>query len=142
MCAAEPGSPPKGRLGKTILLVLLLGTGACVRYHRQDAIHLSTDPQGAAILADGNDTGYTTPAWLPLSGGESVLVLRRPGFVEERVVVRRGEDVSVIGPKVWITSSSTFSPFPVAVTLEDAVSPFRVDAHPYPRRLHLKLLPR
>jgi hypothetical protein len=131
--------PPR-RVIRAALAGLLVGASACVRYRRQDAVYLSTDPPGAAILVDGADSGYTTPAWLPLSGGERRVVLRRAGYLDENLVLRRGEDVELVGLRVWISSSSTFSPFPVTVSLRDAIAPIKIDAHPFPRRLHLQLL--
>jgi serine/threonine protein kinase len=44
---------------------------------------VSSTPAGANIYVDGRDTGKLTPAQVPLDKGQHVVLVRKPGFIDE-----------------------------------------------------------
>jgi serine/threonine protein kinase len=44
---------------------------------------VSSTPAGASVYVDGKDTGKLTPAQVPLDKGQHVVLVRKPGFIDE-----------------------------------------------------------
>jgi len=60
-------------------------------------IEFTSDPEGAAIFIDGNDTGMVTPATIAVDPGEHTWKLTLEGYKEETgtITVEEGETETV-----------------------------------------------
>lgn len=125
-----------------ILLVLPLLAPGCVRLTRVGKVFLSSDPQGAAVLVEGRDTGLSTPTWVQVgSTGSRSITLRREGYREETFAV--GSDLEWEGTSLDAMRSFRYRgfPLPYILTTEDLFVPLRARTGPAPSHVHLKLLP-
>lgn len=68
---------------RALLVCLCLPLSGCLFWAEQDAVLVSSDPLGARILVDGEDTGRTTPARLLIGGNfgtDHVIELQKRGY--------------------------------------------------------------
>lgn len=126
---------------RALLLCCLLP--ACTFFDGDDRVLVTSTPAGARILLDGEDTGKTTPAMVPLGGilgSDHEFTVRKRGFdPESRRVVHYTRGYSArwidgaIEPGLWN--------LPLWWPLGDWVMPFGVRWIYVPHEVHVQLYP-
>ncbi|MFQ5507205.1 MAG: PEGA domain-containing protein [Planctomycetota bacterium] len=131
---------PRPRLTLLVVPVLL---GSCIYPRGDSRVFVTSDPAGADILVDGEDSGQTTPGVLDLGGflgGSHRLSILKKGFeTEERTV----SHYTRVIPSRMRDGVSEFSlpPFPLLFTFGDLFFPFEIRWVYVPHNLHVKLFP-
>jgi hypothetical protein len=129
------------------LLLLLAASGgllapACVSLRAEDRLFVSTEPPGASVYVNGQDTGFTTPTWLRLGMvGAPRVTLRLKGHRAESFLV--GSSSLLEGASLEAAESVRYLDAPLFSYLapEDVLVPIRIRLRRAPGRVHLKLLP-
>lgn len=124
-----------------IALALLLGSTACTWAEGNPYVLVASEPSGASILVDGDDSGLTTPARLELGGffGSShEITVRKAGYQPETRAVYHYSSYSSsrwidgsAAPEVWT--------FPLFWTPGDFLFPFASSWSYVPAELYIKL---
>lgn len=125
------------------LLWPLLCTAGCTWFAGEDRLLVTSDPPGASVFVDGQDTGRTTPVRLLIGGnfgGDHVVELRKPGY---RPAVRTVYQHTEGYTSKWIDGAYDIAmpPLPLFWTAGDFVFPFGVRGALVPQELHCKLYP-
>ena len=120
--------------------VLWLCLSACTYVHGDSRVLVTSEPPGADILVDGEDTGFTTPTMLDLGaffGDSHVVTVQMDGFEPEtREVVHR----RIWRGSRWIdgTDLRVFA-FPLHWTFGDFFTPLEVEFLYVPAELYIVL---
>lgn len=128
------------RWSRCTLLPFTLLAG-CVSWTAQREVLISSEPLGAHIAIDGNDTGKTTPARLTLGGyfgtGHTVL-LTKPGY---RPAARRlyRYDEGYTSRLVDAAFAIELPPLPLFWNAGDLLFPFAVRSALMPGELYVQL---
>lgn len=109
-------------------LMLLLLTPACTWWSSKERVLVASEPPGAHIWVDGEDTGKTTPATLDIGGhfgANHVLELRKKGY---RPAVRRSYQYTEGYTVRWIEGAldERVPTLPIFWTTGDMFFPFGV----------------
>ncbi len=126
---------------RTLLLCCLLP--ACTYANGDHRVLVTSTPAGARILVDGEDTGKTTPAMVPLGGilgSDRNLTVRKKGFdPEHRRVVHYTRSYAAR----WIDGAvePTLWSLPLWWPLGDWVLPLGVRWTYVPHEVHVQLYP-
>ena len=117
---------------------------ACTYFQGNPRVLITSEPQGAVILLDGEDTGRTTPAVLELGGmfgSDHVVTLEKDGFEPES---RSLEQRTTTRTSRWIDGGVDNYPiiaFPFWWTLGDWFLPFEVNWQYVPQEIYVRLYP-
>ncbi|MFM1872905.1 MAG: hypothetical protein RL398_2327 [Planctomycetota bacterium] len=128
---------------RRLLPLCLAFSAGCTWFHNDPYVLITSEPLGARIALDGQDTGRTTPTRLELSGyyGDDHLIeLTMPGYApERRILVQHTEHYT----SKWIDGAfeNVLPPLPLFWTGGDFVFPFGVRAAIVPGELHCRLRP-
>jgi len=111
-----------------LVLLLLLLCPACTWWSSKERVLVASEPPGAAIWLDGQDTGKTTPATLDIAGhfgADHVLELRKRGY---RPAVRRSYQYTEGYTVRWIEGAldEQLPVLPIFWTTGDMIFPFGV----------------
>jgi len=121
-----------------IALALGASLPSCVLFRSDPRCYIFSEPPGAAVLVDGVDTGFTTPA--VLEPGSATIGVEKDGyFSQARSVDGR---ISFRFPRHNDGGASVYAiAFPLFWTFEDLIFPFQVRTREHPRRLYFRLVP-
>ena len=124
-----------------ILWLPLLASSACTWWSSRENVLITSDPLGAHIHVDGEDTGKTTPAQLAIGGNfgaDHVVELHLRGH---RPAVRTLYQQTEGYTSKWIDGAVdiVLPPIPIFWTAGDFVFPFAVRGAMVPIELHVKL---
>ncbi len=123
------------------LFLLLLLCPACTWWTSTEHVLISSDPLGARILVDGEDSGRTTPARLRLGGffGKNhTITLQKKGYRQaDRRVCQYTEGYT----SKWIDGAydTVMLPLPLFWTPGDFVTPFGIRSAIIPGELWIVL---
>jgi len=117
--------PPTLRAAISIA-ALLLGTGCHAIGLTRTAVSFATDPPGARVLVDRQDSGFVTPCRLTLpSGSHHRIEIAMAGYAPVTLRVDHGPRTDVVlwrdmsvGPQTWR--------FPLWLNFEDFFEPFHI----------------
>lgn len=128
-------------LAAWMLAACLPGLGSCTWFHGDSHVFVYSDPAGATILVDGEDSGETTPARLDLGGmlgTDHRITLRKAGYREASDTVYH---YTTGYTSKWIDGADTLVVFrfPVFWTAGDFIFPFGVRWQYVPHELMVKL---
>ena len=120
---------------------LLLALGACTWWSSNEKVLITSDPLGARVYVDGEDTGQTTPTVLAIGGNfgsDHQIELRKPGY---RPGGRRLYQHTEGYTSKWIDGAydAVMLPLPFFWTAGDFVFPFAVRGALVPGDVHVKL---
>lgn len=123
------------------LLLCLLPCGACTWWKSREQVLISSDPLGARITVDGQDTGKTTPASLTLGGFfgyDHTVTLTKKGY---RPAQRRIYQYTEGYTSKWIDGAydPVMPPLPLFFTAGDMVFPFGIRSAVIPAELLIRL---
>jgi hypothetical protein len=124
-----------------VLLLPLLFTGACVWWQSEDQVLFTSDPLGAHVAIDGNDTGRTTPVRMPIAGNFGTnhsVTLTKAGYRPQTLRIYQQTEGYT---SKWIDGAydPTMPPLPLFWTAGDLFVPFGVRGAIVPKELHAKL---
>jgi len=124
-----------------LVACLLACTPACTYVKSLENVLVTSDPLGARILVDGEDTGKSTPARLTIGGNfgtDHVIELTKPGY---RPVQRRVYQYTEGYTSRWIDGAYDMAmpPLPLFWTLGDFVTPFGVRGAIIPAELYVQM---
>ena len=123
------------------LCLLLLLCPACTFWSSRENVLVASQPLGARIWVDGEDTGKTTPATVPIGGlfgGDHSIVLQKKGY---RPAGRRVYQYTEGYTSRWIDGAYDVAmlPLPFFWTPGDFLLPFGVRAAILPAELYVVL---
>ena len=123
------------------VLPFLLACPACTSWSSQDHVLIASEPLGAHIAIDGQDTGKTTPSRLQLGGNvghDHEVVLTMKGYRPAR---RRLYHYTEGYTSKWIDGvyDPVLPALPIFWTVGDFVFPFAVRSALLPAELHVRL---
>lgn len=129
------------RLSLLPLLACLTAGSACTYWKSHEGVLISSEPLGARIVVDGNDTGKTTPARLNIGGNfgtDHTIELKKPGY---RTATRRLYQQTEFYTSRWNNGVYDFvmPPLPIFWTTGDVVTPFGVRGALIPSELYVPL---
>ncbi len=124
-----------------LLLALCVCAASCTWFRRNSEVLITSEPPGARILLDGEDTGETTPHAFDIAnnfGGDHALELQKDGYRPERRLLRqytRGYTSR------WIDGAGPpdLPPWPLDWTLGDWIFPFGVKGAIVPGEVYVRL---
>jgi hypothetical protein len=124
-----------------LLAYLVAGLPACTWWQSGEHVLVSSEPLGARIAIDGQDTGKTTPARLAIGGNfgsDHLLELDKPGY---RTARRRLYQHTEGYTSRWNDGVYEFvmPPLPLFWTPGDFAFPFGVRGALLPAELHVQL---
>jgi hypothetical protein len=132
---------PFNALAACLLACLLACMPACTYWKSHDNVLVTSNPLGARILVDGEDTGKTTPARLTIGGNfgtDHIIELTKPGF---RSAKRRVYQWTEGYTSRWNDSAYDLGmpPLPLFWTMGDFVTPFAIRGAILPAELYIQL---
>ncbi|MEZ5987874.1 MAG: PEGA domain-containing protein [Planctomycetota bacterium] len=130
-------------MARLLTIALLLLLPSCVWFDGDSRVFVSSDPQGARIWIDGEDSGHTTPAALQLgalNGSDHVIRVVKRGFDPEERLVSHYTTLDTTKLNEWVGAVPDI-PFPTWATFGDLLFPFEVRWVYVPHNLHVKLFP-
>lgn len=138
--AAPPPAPARGRriLAAGLAAVTL---PACTAWHSREHVLISSDPPGARIVVDGQDTGHTTPSRLAIGGNfgtDHEVVLEKDGYrPARRTLYQHTEGYT----SKWLDGAYelVMPPLPFFWTTGDMLLPFGVRGALLPAELYVQL---
>ncbi|MFY9345595.1 MAG: PEGA domain-containing protein [Planctomycetota bacterium] len=126
---------------RTVFVLLCCLLPACTWWTSREQILVSSEPLGARIAVDGQDTGKTTPTALPIGGFfgfDHEIVLTKKGYRPARVqICQYTEGYS----SKWIDGvyGPVMLPLPLFWTPGDTVFPFGIRSAVIPAEVRLVL---
>jgi hypothetical protein len=128
------------RLAPTVLALCSLAASACIAPDRPPGLVLASEPPGARILVDGNDSGWVTPMALHLDRGDRTRVdLVLEGYRPATMVVEPGGQAWYV--ILWRESYKDWDTwrFPIWLNYEDFLAPVKVTRSLQPSRIFVPL---
>ncbi|HKD99804.1 MAG TPA: PEGA domain-containing protein, partial [Planctomycetota bacterium] len=130
-------------MSRALLFLLALATTAstpaCVWWRRDPKLFVYSDPPGARVFIDGQDSGFTTPVVLEPASSLRVSV-EKPGY--KRAVRPVDTERYFRIPKWNDGGTADFSlTLPIFFTFHDFIFPFQFSRRKHPRRLYFQLEP-
>jgi hypothetical protein len=126
---------------RLIAVLLLCFTCSACWFSSRERVLIASQPLGARILVDGEDTGRTTPASLPLGGlfgHDHTIELQKKGY---RPAVRRIYQYTEGYTSKWIDGAYDVVMFPLPFfwTAGDLLAPLGIRAAILPAELYVVL---
>ena len=120
------------------LAPLALGLCASCQVIRQSGVTLASEPPGARIFVDDQDSGFVTPCNLGLSRDEQTLELRLEGY---RSVARHISPDTRTWGILWNECFLSFQTwrFPLWLSWVDGLMPFKIERAYSPGRIFVRL---
>lgn len=118
------------------LPVLLLGLAAC---RATLPVHFSSNPPGAAVIVDGQDTGFVTPCLMELADVPTRQVqFQLPGFRTEARTLRYAKRTELV---FWSEASGPLKAwnFPLWLGSQDFFLPRKNLSGEAPARVYVRL---
>ena len=138
---ARPIVHPAVRL--LILLPMLgglLGSSGCRVFGMDNAqVSFFSEPPGAKVIVDRQDSGFVTPCRLTLaSRDDHQIELELPGYATARLGLEPSMDHDLI---LWQDMTLEFGQwrFPLWLNTKDTFSPFKLEANLHPGRVFVRL---
>ncbi len=124
-------------LATWIALAGLLSSGCQIK-HRVPGVVVASDPPGAKVLVDGQDSGFVTPCNLGLDRERSDLDLVLPGYQVARVSVRPDSESYSMRYIDMYSDYRTWC-FPAWLNFKDFFFPFKKRQWLAPARIHVPM---
>jgi hypothetical protein len=122
------------------VLLLLLGSSGCRLIGRGDAqVSFFSEPPGARVIVDHQDTGFVTPCRLSLQARDDHRVeLELAGYSTARLDLDPNMDTDVI---FWRDMALNLGQwyFPLWLNFQDSIHPFKIHANLHPGRVFVRL---
>lgn len=124
-----------------LLASFFVALSACTSWQSHGDVLICSEPLGARILVDGEDTGETTPALLAIGGNfcsDHVIELAKPGYrtATRRVYQHTEGYTSKINDGVY---TLVMPPLPIFWTSGDLLMPFGIRGALLPAELYVRL---
>lgn len=129
------------RCPSPLLALSLAALASCTAWRERENVLISSDPMGARILVDGEDSGYTTPHRLTIGGNfgtDHTISLEKRGYRRaDRRLYQHTEGYT----SKWIDGAFDLAmpPLPLFWTAGDFVLPFGVRGALLPAELFVRL---
>lgn len=135
-----PRVAPRHALRLLVLAAMALGTGC--RNVSPAGVHFSSEPPGATILVDGQDSGWVTPCEVDLDvEREHEVDLALEGFATRRFLLVPDEQRSFVSWNQGVNGLRTRQRAPFLIPAVDLVLPFREVRALAPGRIFVRLHP-
>jgi hypothetical protein len=122
------------------VLLVLLACGGCRLFGMGDAqVSFFSEPPGARVIVDHQDTGFVTPCRLTLASRDDHKVdLELSGYSTARIDLDPNLDTDVI---FWRDMALNLGQwyFPLWLNFQDTIHPFKLQANLHPGRVFVRL---
>jgi len=127
---------PRSRL---LLPALALGLSGCGIFRAGDAkVALASDPPGARVLVDNEDSGFVTPCVLALPRDDLRIDLVYPGFeTATRLLTPESNIYTIFWHEMYIRS--VVWKFPLWLNTKDFFAPIKYQRYMSPNRVYVRL---
>lgn len=120
-------------------LSMALALEACQLLPKDADVTFASDPPGARILIDGQDTGFVTPCCMALERNDDTrLDIKLPGYVTATRFLTPDHQVYTMLWREMIVSRRTFR-FPLWLNVRDFFVPIKYDKTMAPGRIFVRL---
>ncbi|MFT5051262.1 MAG: hypothetical protein ACI8QZ_002673 [Chlamydiales bacterium] len=125
------------RIASLLLLTgaTLLASSGC---QSTPMVSLATDPPGAQIVIDGEDSGYVTPCVMTLANEGHRVDLILPGYSPATRYMSRAKPAQIILWTELMGNLHTWR-FPLWLNYRDFFVPIEAPSGPFPRRMFVRL---
>lgn len=114
---------------------------ACVTFESPAGTSISSEPPGARVVIDGEDSGFVTPCYLRLHKGEDYDVrVELDGFQTAKFELDQSTSFYTVPWSDGYTVPHAFR-FPLFLEARDLFVPFRIDTRTHPGRVFVRLQP-
>lgn len=128
---------------RRLLAVLALALAPGCLTVTPPASAFASEPPGARVYIDGQDSGWVTPCLIALDPEETHAVsLELDGFTPYTIELRPSLRVHVIDWDLGATGAQSTIHVPIFLPPEDLARPFRVDDGLQPARIFARLRPK
>jgi hypothetical protein len=134
---ARPIVHPAVRL--LILVPMLLGGSGCRLFGMSDSqVSFFSEPPGAKVIVDRQDSGFVTPCRLTLAHDDHGIELELPGYATAHLALEPSMDHDLI---LWQDMTLEFGQwrFPLWLNTKDTFSPLKLEANLHPGRVFVRL---
>jgi hypothetical protein len=135
--AAQHHNSKRARWPLQLLLCAALSmSGGCVSVQSQPRLFVFSDPEGATVYINGEDTGFTTPAQIDPAVGQ--VSVSKEGYVSQ---VRKVTSVTYFRYPRWNDGGTPDYTVTLSIlrVWRDFLFPFQFYTWESPRRLYFKL---
>jgi len=122
---------------RTLWSALLVLASACAGPHPSI---FATDPPGARVIIDGEDSGFVTPCAIDLPSDPHVIDFTLPGYASARRTTYPETQRYAILYREWISNTDTWR-FPLWLNVEDLFVPIKTISTQSPQRIFVRLRP-
>jgi hypothetical protein len=122
-----------------LALILILVLVSCQSTSRFTGLSVSSDPPGAHVYINGQDTGFVTPCLLDTADADATeLRLDLEGYAPARRSLTRVGRTRIIFWNEMLASWNTWH-FPLFLNYEDFFAPVKHSEVPWPARIFVRL---
>jgi PEGA domain len=116
-------------------LAALIELAAC---HSTPLVHLASDPPGAQVLVDDEDSGFVTPCVMALPNTAQRIDFLLPGYATATRYLARDVRAEIVLWNDMLASYNTWH-FPLWLNYRDFFIPIEKTSGPFPTRLFVRM---
>lgn len=98
----------------------------------------ATDPPGALVIVNGEDSGFVTPCAMDLSSDPHVIEFTLPGYASATRKTYPEKQRYAVLYREWISNTDTWR-FPFWLNVEDLFVPIKIISTQSPQRIFVRL---
>lgn len=121
-----------------LIALLLAGSSSCVAIVKPPGVVVASNPPGARVLVNGEDTGFVTPCNLGLPHETATIDLVLPGYQSAQVTVRPTAKNYMIPRRDAMANYNTWYFF-LWLNVVDFITPIKRVKRLSPSRIHVPL---
>jgi hypothetical protein len=122
--------------------LVLAGSGASCMTVSPPATAFASEPPGARVQVDGQDSGWITPCLIALDTDEShVVTLALDGYVPREIRLEPLRRTMIIDWEQAVAGIESSTVFPLLMPMQDLLLPFRQSRSLAPGRVFVRLRP-
>jgi hypothetical protein len=125
-----------------VLALALAGLGASCMTVSPPATSFASEPPGARVQVDGQDSGWITPCLIALDTDEShVVTLALDGYESREIRLEPLDRTMIIDWEQGVAGLKSSVVFPLLMPMQDLLLPFRNSSALAPGRVFVRLRP-
>jgi len=121
-----------------LVATLVLWASSCVAIERPPGVVIASNPPGARVLVDGEDTGFVTPCNLGLPHDPATIDLLLPGYQPAQIKLEPTSETHIMPWRDGMAGYNTWH-FPLWLNIVDFLTPIKHTRRLSPGRIHVPL---